>query len=362
MAEQTRKSKAERAASSGTKNKSSSSKSKTSKNSGQTTAKTTKTEKPELPVRLISSCVLLGLFFLFLFSALNQQGVFLSLIKKLVSGLIGKTGYVVSIPVLLYLFFIHAFSGERPIKMRTVCLCCFVVVCGAIAHMTNPALTNDGIVGKLYFGGISGTTGGLISGVLAILMNLCLGKILTFIVLFVAGLLLLLAGMQITIPSIIRAIKERPRADWEEEEQEERQEPASVVVNHFANKRIAYLERRRQAEEDFEEELAESSIDPDPELVIEPFENKRPTSRKAREILKQIDSDVEEPVAASNVGTSESIDSELLPLVTKKEKSAVQNMPILDPEDIDEGIAEIDPVPEAKAKKINKDKVTPEEA
>ena len=58
--------------------------------------------------------------------------------------------------------------------------------------------------------------------------------------------------MQITIPSIVRAIQERPRGEWEDEE-EEVQEPAAVLVNHIATKRIEHIERKRQMQEQREE-------------------------------------------------------------------------------------------------------------
>ena len=37
-------------------------------------------------------------------------------------GIIGQIGFAISIPVLLYMFVIHAFSGTRPVKMRSICV------------------------------------------------------------------------------------------------------------------------------------------------------------------------------------------------------------------------------------------------
>ena len=64
--------------------------------------------------------------------------------------------------------------------------------------------------------------------------------------------------MQITIPSIVRAVQNRPRPDWKDEEQEECQEPAAVVVNHIANKHIEHLEQRRAAQNQQVEQTEES--------------------------------------------------------------------------------------------------------
>ena len=277
-------------------------------------------KKNDLPVRLISSIICLGLFVLFLIIAFVPEGVVVDLLGSLIYGLIGRVGFIVAIPALLYLFIIHAFSGKRPVLMRSICLVSFIVSCGCIAHL---GLNNETLPGgfkllsELYMGGISGVTGGLICGGLTMLFQLLFGTILSYIIFVIAAILTLLGGMQITVPSIIRAIKDRPRVDWEEEEREEKQEPAAVVVNHIANKRIAYLERRKKlAEQNQEEEQRQQTIIE----ISEPA--KSVSSEKAKDILKQIDADVEEPVAVSGVGTSEPVDSEILPLNSKAPKAS----------------------------------------
>ena len=86
---------------------------------------------------------------------------------------------------------------------------------------------------QLWLGGIDGCTAGILCGSLSMLMRWLFTEPLTYIVLIVAGIFTLLGDMQITIPSLIRAVQNRPRADWEEEEEELRQEPAALVVNHM---------------------------------------------------------------------------------------------------------------------------------
>ena len=58
------------------------------------------------------------------------------------------------------------------------------------------------------------------------------------------AVLTLLGAMQITIPSLIRAIANRPRDDYEEDE-EEYIEPAAIVVNKIANRQIEQKRQRR---------------------------------------------------------------------------------------------------------------------
>ena len=348
MAKNTRKSQAERAAEMKNKGK---------KNSAAKTNKPNPATKPvvkppsaEIPARLISSVIFLALFVLFLIMSFVQGGIINNLLKNLICGLIGKTAFVVSIPALLYLFIIHAFSGERPVKMRTICLCGFVLVCGMISHLgSNGIQSGAELIPELYLGGIAGSTGGLICGGLAMLMTVLFNKILTYIILVIAALLLLLAGMQITIPSVVRAIRERPRPEWDDEEQLERQEPAAIVVNHIANKRIEYLERRRQMINDVENDIEDDEPAVQESHPVKTFAG----TKKAKDILSQIDSDVEEPVAASNVGDCETVDEEIIPLMNKPNKAEVQDMPLFIPDEVTPQAVDIDlPVADTKKEKV----------
>lgn len=251
MADKNRKSQAEKAVD--TKNKTKRKAAADNKNSAKNKKTAPQESNRDIPVRLISSVSCLALFILFLVVCLVPEGVFVDLFNSLICGFVGKAAFTVSIPILLYLFLIHAFSGKRPIKMRTICLAGFVFACGCISHLVVDQGALPGgfsLLSELYLGGIAGTTGGLLCGGFAMLMRMLFGTILSYIILVVGSLLMLLGGMQITIPSIIRAIKDRPRANWDaDEEHEEFQDPAAVVVNHIANKRIEYLERRRQQAE-----------------------------------------------------------------------------------------------------------------
>ena len=210
-------------------------------------------EKVHIPARLISSTVIAALFVLFLVMFLNPDGALIKLIYDVVLGLFGCVAFYISIPALLGLFMIHAFSGKRPIIMRSICIGAFVLICGCMAHL----LMKTGEIGKdwqmvtdLYKGGIGGYTGGVICGSIAIGMKMLLGKVISIIILIIAAIFTLLGSMQITITSIIRAIENRPRADWEDEEDEEVPEPAAMVVNHIANKRIEHVEHKRRVREE----------------------------------------------------------------------------------------------------------------
>ena len=225
------------------------------KNKGKNTISTPKKNKsPEknaekersIPIRFYSASTFLGLFVLFLVISLNQEGALTGLLCNLLYGMVGVAGFIISIPVMLYLFFIHAFSGKRPVKMRTICLLAFVFISGCLHHLfSNPEISSGmAMFADLYEKGTY-SSGGIICGSFVIFLNYLLNPWITGILLVVGAVFALLAGMQITIPSIIRAIQNRPKADWEDEEPIEQPEPAAIVVNHIANKRIEYVEQKR---------------------------------------------------------------------------------------------------------------------
>ena len=290
-------------------------------------------ETLQIPMRLITSAICIVSFFLLLFAFLNPEAVFLGFVRSLIMSLIGQVAFYVAIPALLYLFAIQAFSGKRPVILRSVCLLAFLGVCGCISQIV--MLMDDGyalptgmpLLSELVSGGVSGDTAGLICGGIALLLNLLFGKAFSLIILIVAALLTLLASFQITIPSIIRAVQNRPRADWEDEEPEV-EEPAAVVVNHIANKRIAYMENKRKEQEERQMEI-DIPVDDKP---LKPKRTKREITPEANDFMNQVDTDVQTPVAAAKEGMTGDANVELI-LEDKPVKAepantfAVENVP-----------------------------------
>ena len=345
MADKKHKSQAEKAATSA--------KSKTKKKN--TPTKEQKKE-PAVPYRLITSVSFLGAFILFLIIFFVPEGALITFISDFFHGMIGRVGFIVSIPVLLYLFLIHAFSRKRPVMMRSICLGMFVLLCGCISHLDNAAdIHPEGLalLGSLYTSGITELTGGVICGLISMLLHWLCGSVVSYIILILAALITLLAGMNITIPGIIRAVKNRPRAQWEDEEEEE-EDRAAVVVNHIANKRIEHIENRRQR-------AAELAAQEEEALIQAQIPKKK--TNNVTEILQQIQSDVEDPVAVAAEASAPVVtDVEIIPVTQNKEEQAVQEkkeetqtepvvttMPPL----------EVQPASEKKPKKV---KVTVQEA
>ena len=262
MAEKKHRSQAEKAASA--KNKKTAVNKKSKK---QEIAKKEETKERVVPTRFVTSTVFIVLFVFLLAIYLSPGGVLNQLFESIILGLFGWVGFIVAIPALLYLFVIHAFSNKRPVRMRSICVAAFVLICGCMAHLAQdtsglePGLE---LIADLYIGGSNGSTGGVICGGIAMLFLWLCDEILSWILFVVGAVLTLLGAMQITVPSIIRAVKNRPRAEWEDEEYEPQPEPAAIVVNHIASKRIAYVEQRRSRDQlvDAESVPEQLSINP----------------------------------------------------------------------------------------------------
>ncbi|MGM9587015.1 MAG: DNA translocase FtsK, partial [Candidatus Limivicinus sp.] len=168
----------------------------------------------------------------------------------------------------------------------------------------------------------------------AYLLRWACGKPLSFLLTGIGAALTLLGAMQITIPSIIRAIANRPRDDWEEEPEEDDDyiEPAAIVVNHIANKQIQHKRQRREQTEQkgkqqfFEEPepLPEPSVcrqakKPEPQAMPKPVS--KPVQQPQLDPVKQVPGkgaafmnriDVE--IGAPLAGTSEYVREDVPPV------------------------------------------------
>ena len=278
-------------------------------------------EKTKVPGRWIGAAVALGLFILFLVIGVKPEGALLQVLRSILLGTIGKAAFYFAIPALLYLFVIYAFSGKQPVKMRAICLIVFVLLCGCIYHLSVNNQTFVGglvVFGDLWKGGISGTSGGVLCGTIAMLVRWACGGIISYIMFIVAAVISLLASMKITIPSIIRAIQNRPRDDWDDEEFEEEEiEPAAMVVNHITNKHIEHQRQRRQR---IEQSQLEQQRRDDEIVLIDALAHPKPEKKRAAkpagradDMMNQIVGDIEDPVAAAaSPVTDENVERNIL--------------------------------------------------
>lgn len=312
------------------KKKESSAKKNTSVN--KTTTKSKVEKEHSIPANAIVAIVSLALFILFVVISVNPDGALLKIIQSVLLGLIGQAGFYFAIPALLYMFVIHTFSRKTAVKMRSVCLILFVFCCGCIYHLivqTQGVTAGFSLIPDLYVGGTNGNTGGVLCGSAAILLRWACGNVLAFIILIVIAILTLLGAMQITIPSIIRAIANRPRDDWEESEEEDYIEPAAIVVNHIANKQIEAKRQRRQRLEApllsrDEEEITQVSVPQQEKIrpskslqqvVSEPI---KPLTGKGTAFMDRVDGMVNDPFLETAEEIQEDVsDIDTIPIVSE---------------------------------------------
>ena len=383
MAEKKTASRAEQAVS-GAKKKTASGSASKSSGKKSTPAKSAKykTEyEPAVPPHFLIAAVSILLFALFVVISVNPDGALLKIIQSVVLGLVGQAGFYFAIPGLLYLFVIHTFGRKNAPTMRSVCTLIFVFLCGCIYHLAvqEQALsTGFALIADLYTGGAAGSTGGVLCGGAAMLLRWLCGNTLAFVFCVVFAVLTLLGAMNITIPSIIRAIANRPKDDYVEEE--DYIDPATVVVNNIANKQIARKRQRReqqQMQRAGENVPAETAPETPPQLPPEKQphsapkqENPRvPSSQdevkqvpgKGAAFMERIDGDISAPLS----GTAGYVKDETPPIPEPLPARPVAAKPVrVEGEDIGEKLPNKMPefVPNAPippAPKLDEGKVKP---
>ena len=304
-----------------------------------------------IPNSALIAVVSLGLFVLFLVIAINPDGALLKVLQAVIMGLVGQAGFYFLIPAMLYLFMVHTFGRKTNVTMRSICTLIFVFLCGCIYHLTvqtQGMASGFALIGDLYTSGINGDSGGILCGGIAMLMRWSCGNVMSYILLIVAAVLALLGAVQITVPGIIRAIINRPREEWDDEEEEEPEyiEPAAVVVNHITNKQ---LEHKRQRRERLAAERAMLEAEPPEILLPEPKPVKpapapkavpappappaveQPSNaERANAFMNRVDEEIGAPVGA----VGEAVREEVRPAPPRKK--AVPAMPVMVEREIEE--------------------------
>ena len=300
----------------------------------------------------------LVLFVLFLVIAVNPDGALLRAMKSVILGLLGQIGFYFFIPAFLYLFFIQTFGRKHAPTMRSICLIAFVLLSGSIYHL---AVQRQGmaeglaVIPDLYTGGVDGRTGGVLCGGLAMLLRWSCGNVISYLILGIAAVLTLLGSMQITVPSIVRAIANRPREQWDEETEEDYIEPAAAVVNHLANKRMEQ-KRRKQAPQPVPQPLPERTEAPAQPPKKQTRQESRPeqeaplpstgTPSRAADVMNTIDLDIDAPMYPAPKGIP--VEKETVELEPEEPVRHREPEPI--PQEMPPFVKRREPVPEKPKK------------
>ena len=365
MAEKKETSKAQRAVSGAKKN--------AGANSGKAKGKTPPKKAPKVitefersgPSDFFVGVICFVVFLVLTFASVNPEGALVKVIRAVLLGLLGVGGFYFAIPAALYLSVIHIFGRKSKMTMRSVCTVAFAFLCGCIYHLAvkNPqGAAGLSVISTLYQGGIDGTTGGVLCGGLAMLLRWACGNMLALLLCIFIAVVVLLGAMEITVPSIVRAVANRPRDDYEEPE-EDYIEPAAIVVNHIANKQIQRKRQLRQQAQAAREqgtlppESAQQKLtqpekkapkEPPLEPVVEPVKQ---VSGKGAAFMSRVDEAIDAPIS----GESEAVE----PILPRKSRQEPPLEPVI-PSRMPELFAEEELPPPPKMEKKPKKTAPPE--
>lgn len=219
------------------------------KKSGSQASKTSTAQKKQMQNRreLVGViCIILALFAFLCY--VNTNAFLISNCAALIGGLFGQVGRYILPFMLIYMAVILFRSKGKPVKLRIITALTLVLTVSAIVHLFYEILSGNDIpfkVSALYKGGKNWTSGGLLPGFFAEVLEAAIMKVGALIALFIVLILQVLTCMRITVSNLISAIKNRPRLPQNEDtEDEPEMDPAERLVNRVANKRIERYEKR----------------------------------------------------------------------------------------------------------------------
>ena len=308
--------------------KRSSTSSKSSKTAKTTRSKSSasRTAKKKPIRREVGAFACLFLAALSLLSLFKVDAVFITLVSNLLRGLVGAGMYVMPFALLLDSF-ILLFHDGRPVRLRVFCTFAVALCVGMLHHLFSDSAWINWefkMVADLWSTGIEGTSGGVVAGFLAMFLELIISKIGAVILSILLLVLSLLTSFNMTVASLYRAIRNRPRPAEYEPPVREHADPAEVLVNHVAQKQIERVERKRSSISEYD-----LPVDEPPKLskAKEPAKKEKAPAKKP-EPEKQPEPEV--PAEEKRDLFLESLD--VPPLVIKKPQPEPEPEPELPPE------------------------------
>lgn len=205
-------------------------------------------KKQAAPIRReVGACVCLVLALLTVLCCFRIDAAILNLLGSVFRGLIGAGFYILPFSFVMS-FLILILHDGRPVALRVTCTFLTAALVGSLVQLVGGSFdAPEGweVVTALWDGGISGTAGGLLSGGLASLLAALISRIGAVIVVIVGILLSLITSLNMTVASIVTAIKNRPRAEYAEP-QREHKDTAQAIVDTVATHHIEHVQRAEQ--------------------------------------------------------------------------------------------------------------------
>ena len=173
------------------------------------------------------------LAFVFFLCWFNTNTVLLRPLTQIVSGLFGQIGRYLLPFLCVYIGIILFTNYGYPVRMRTWCsFFTFVFLCAVIHSISDffGSLGNRLSIVQLWKNGLIWKSGGVIPGIIAEVLTVCITRFGAIVLMTIFFLLCLFATQSITIPGIIAAMNKRePRVI-----QERKEDPSERFVNRMA--------------------------------------------------------------------------------------------------------------------------------
>lgn len=169
-------------------------------------------------------CLLLGIFAAF--GYFQIEAVFIDLFCSALKGLFGY-GFWLAPPTLAVAAYVLAFHRGRPVRLRLWCALLFPVTMGAILHIflaTGIYEWSWEMVRPLWKDGLALTSGGAVSGILALSLITVFSRLGALLILITGSALLLLTAFNRTVVDIVDAVRNRPHPEYEERPAPEKKE------------------------------------------------------------------------------------------------------------------------------------------
>ncbi len=236
------------------KRSSTSSKSSGKSSSGRRPSQAAKAKNQPKPIRReVGAFVCLFLFAFVVLGLLGVDALVISAVVDLIRGLMGAGIFAMPFTLLMN-FIILLFHDGRPVRLRVSCTMIVALSVGILVHLLGKTAVIPwelAMVGQLWKTGVEGTSGGLMAGFFAMFLELIISKIGAVLLAITALLLALLSSFNMTVGSLYRAIRNRPRPEYEPPVREHR-DTAEVLVNHVAQRQIDRVERKKAKISEFD--------------------------------------------------------------------------------------------------------------
>ena len=163
-------------------------------------------------------CLVLALFSAF--GYFDVQALFIDFFCGLLKGLIGY-GYWIVPPALLMGFYILAFHRGRPVRLRLACTLLLPLMFGILMHLflAEPYTWSKMLVSQLWESGNQLASGGVVGGVIAIAGIQVFSRAGTAVVLIIGAAFMVLAACNRNILDVIDYFRDRPRPEYEPQEE-----------------------------------------------------------------------------------------------------------------------------------------------